>query len=113
ESSSPASEHPQPAAIPRLPPPPGGPARRRRSRRRLSGMVLRAIGPTSPLSAAVDLVLPRSCAGCGAAGDVICPACRRELADLALPDRGPVAPRPVPSGWPGCTGVLRYEGVAS
>lgn len=76
-------------------------------------MAPRPTGPIGPLSAAVDLVLSRTCAGCSTPGDVICPACRRELADLALPDLGPVAPRPVPSGWPGCTGVLRYEGVAS
>lgn len=65
------------------------------------------------LRAAVDLVLSRTCAGCGSPDVGLCPGCRLELADLALDDLGPLAPRPVPPGWPGCHGTLRYDGVAS
>lgn len=65
------------------------------------------------LRAAVDLVLSRTCAGCGAPDVGLCPGCRLELADLALDDLGPLAPRPVPAGWPGCHGTLRYDGVAA
>lgn len=65
------------------------------------------------LAAGLDLVLPRTCAGCDRPGAVICPGCRTELAGLALPDEGLLAPHPVPADWPGCTGVLRYEGVAA
>lgn len=65
------------------------------------------------LTSALDLVLPRACAGCGRPGEAICGPCRRELAELALPDRGRVAPRPVPPGWPGCSGTVQYSGVAA
>lgn len=65
------------------------------------------------LAAAGALVLPRCCAGCGSPGPAVCTQCRRELADLALPTTGPVAPRPVPADWPGCHGTVRYEGVAA
>lgn len=67
----------------------------------------------SVLAAALDLVLPHTCAGCGQSGEVICGHCREELAALALSDLGPLAPSPVPPGWPGCTGMLRYEGVSA
>lgn len=65
------------------------------------------------LGSALDLVLPVSCAGCSRPGEAICPACRDELASLALTQFGPVAPSPVPPGWPGCTGTLRYAGVSA
>lgn len=65
------------------------------------------------LAAAGDLVLPRTCAGCGRSGPVICPRCREEVSRLALPTLGPVSPYPEPAGWPGCTGTLRYEGVTA
>ncbi len=68
--------------------------------------------PFAHLAAAMDLVLPRGCAGCERPGEALCVACRSELAGLALPD-GPVTPHPRPPDWPGCTGVLRYEGVAA
>lgn len=67
----------------------------------------------SVLAAAGDLVLPRSCAGCGRPGAAVCVGCRRALCDLAVPVLGPVAPSPVPPGWPGCHATLRYEGVAA
>lgn len=65
------------------------------------------------LAAAGDLVLPGTCAGCDRPGPVICPRCRGEVAGLALPTLGPVTPRPVPPGWPGCTGTVRYAGVTA
>lgn len=65
------------------------------------------------LSSAVGLVLPLSCAGCSRPGPSICPSCRAELAGLALPQLGTVAPSPIPPGWPGCTGTLRYAGVSA
>lgn len=67
----------------------------------------------SVMAAAGDLVLPRSCAGCDRPGQAVCAGCRRALCDLAVPTPGPVAPRPVPPGWPGCHATLRYEGVAA
>lgn len=70
-------------------------------------------GVGSFLAAAGELVLPRTCAGCGRTGPAVCSGCRDELARLALPTTVPVAPRPVPPGWPGCTGTIRYDGVAA
>ena len=37
-----------------------------------------------PLHAALDLVLTRTCAACNLPGEVICAACRQDLAALAL-----------------------------
>lgn len=71
------------------------------------------VDPRTALVAAVDLVLPRSCAGCDRPGAGLCPSCRAALAELALPTMGPVAPTPIPTDWPGCTGTVRYEGVAA
>lgn len=70
-------------------------------------------GLAGALGAARGLVLTRACAGCGAPDVGLCPPCRSELADLALGVRGPVAPSPVPPGWPGCHATVRYEGVAT
>ncbi|WP_068322161.1 ComF family protein [Janibacter terrae] len=70
-------------------------------------------GSVAAVAAAIDLVLPRGCAGCGCAGAALCASCRCALADLALTDLGRVAPHPVPVGWPGCTGTVRYEGLAA
>lgn len=58
----------------------------------------------------LDLVLPRSCAGCGAGGPVLCPACRRVLAG---PPVGFVRPQPCPAGLPSVVAALPYEGVAA
>lgn len=66
-----------------------------------------------PLHAALDLVLTRTCAACNLPGEVICAACRQDLAALALGELGRVAPQPVPAGWPGCTGTVSYAGVAA
>lgn len=70
-------------------------------------------GLGAALAAAGDLVLPRTCAGCGRSGPVICRQCREEVSRLALPALGPVSPHPEPAGWPGCTGTLRYEGLTA
>lgn len=67
----------------------------------------------SVLAAAGDLVLPRTCAGCDRSGVTVCAGCRRALCDLAVPVLGPVAPHPVPPGWPGCHATIRYAGVAA
>lgn len=67
----------------------------------------------SALAAAGDLILPRVCAGCGRSGPAVCAHCRRELSDLALATTGLVAPHPLPPGWPGCHGTVRYDGVAA
>lgn len=71
------------------------------------------VGLGSVLAAAGDLVLPGTCAGCGRPGRAVCLDCRRALCHLAVPHLGPVAPHPVPPGWPGCHATLRYEGVAA
>lgn len=70
-------------------------------------------GLGAALAAAGDLVLPRTCAGCDRPGPSICPRCREAVAELALPSLAPVSPRPVPPGWPGCTGTVRYAGVTA
>ena len=64
------------------------------------------------LLAAGDLVLPRTCGGCDRPGSTLCQGCRAGVAELALPV-GPVSPRPVPPGWPGCHGTVRYAGVTA
>ena len=72
--------------------------------------------PTSPLArsfvevlaAAVDLVLPSSCAGCRSPGEQVCGACRRELA-AALPQR--TAPDPCPPGLPRTYAATAYDEV--
>lgn len=74
-------------------------------------MGVRSLG--SALAAACDLVLPRSCAGCDRPGPALCGECRFAVSRLALPTLGPVSPQPVPPGWPGCTGAVRYEGVTA
>lgn len=58
----------------------------------------------------LDLVLPRSCAGCDAGGPVLCAACRQVLAG---PPTGFVRPQPCPAGLPPIVAALPYEGVAA
>lgn len=70
-------------------------------------------GLGAALAAASDLVLPRTCAGCDRPGPTICPRCRAAVAELALPTLGPLSPWPIPPGWPGCTGTVRYAGVTA
>ncbi|WP_420819195.1 ComF family protein, partial [Nonomuraea lactucae] len=57
------------------------------------------------LSALLDLVLPRPCVGCGAAGDPFCGACLGGVADPAR--RLPV---PCPAGLPDCWSAAEYAG---
>lgn len=79
------------------------------------GRLTRVIGSgvVGALVAAGELVLPRTCAGCDRPGATLCTHCRAELCELALPTMEPVAPHPVPTGWPGCSGALRYSGLAA
>lgn len=59
------------------------------------------------LAAALDLVLPRRCAGCGSPGVPVCAAC-------AVPLGGPAAirlPSPVPPGLPPPWSAAPYAGV--
>lgn len=67
-------------------------------------------GSGSSLLAAVELVVPLTCAGCGCPGALLCAGCRDELVRAALPPV-PVHPRPPPPGWPGCHAMLTYAGV--
>ena len=55
----------------------------------------------------LDLVLPRRCAGCGAAGAVLCPGCRLLLRAAPL---GPVRPDPCPPGLPPVGALAAYDG---
>jgi predicted amidophosphoribosyltransferase len=58
-------------------------------------------------TAALDLLLPQPCAGCGAPGRLVCPACAQRLegpARLSLPS-------PMPSGLPPPFAVAPYAGV--
>src|SRR5882672_3242814 len=55
-----------------------------------------------------DLVLPGSCAGCGASGPgALCVACVRLLHELRP---HPVRPTPAPLGLPRCVALGGYEG---
>jgi predicted amidophosphoribosyltransferase len=57
----------------------------------------------------VDLVLPASCAGCGADGVTrLCPDCERGLAGLRPV---PARPTPCPPGLPLCMAMGGYRGV--
>ncbi|MCU1587626.1 MAG: ComF family protein [Frankiales bacterium] len=60
------------------------------------------------LDALIDLLLPRSCAGCGVTGLALCPDCRGLLAGGARL----VRPTPCPAGLPAVAACLPYEGVA-
>lgn len=56
-----------------------------------------------------DLVLPGSCAGCGAGGPgALCAGCSRLLHELRA---HPVRPTPAPPGLPRCVALGEYEGV--
>lgn len=59
------------------------------------------------LAQLADLVLPRECGGCGAAGHRCCPDCRAVLAS-AKPR--PWQPDPPPVGFPPAWACLPYEG---
>ncbi|MGB8652008.1 MAG: ComF family protein [Mycobacteriales bacterium] len=60
------------------------------------------------LATLLDLVLPRSCAGCGLPSAALCPGCR---ALLAAPALGLVRPDPCPEGLPFVSALLPYEGA--
>ncbi|WP_346102529.1 ComF family protein [Nonomuraea maheshkhaliensis] len=59
------------------------------------------------LSTVLDLILPSSCAGCGAQGASCCLRCFGAL--TAAPARR--LPDPVPPGLPDCWSAARYEGA--
>lgn len=59
------------------------------------------------LAALLDLVLPRRCSGCLAAGSALCLDCR---AVLSAAPAGPVRPTPCPAGLPPVTALSAYEG---
>lgn len=56
-------------------------------------------------AALADLVLPRTCAGCGVPGASLCPSCAGRLARPRL-----AAPRRVPWGFPPTVAAGAYEG---
>ena len=58
--------------------------------------------PAAGWRALTDLVLPRTCAGCGVPGSGVCPRCRRWLAAprLATPRRHPVGMPPTVAAGP-------------
>jgi predicted amidophosphoribosyltransferase len=60
------------------------------------------------LDALLDLVLPRSCAGCAARGQALCPGCRDLLRAAPL---GAVRPRPCPPGLPSVRALGPYDGA--
>lgn len=67
------------------------------------------LGPfVDPFLSFLDLVLPRTCAGCGLADGPLCPACGAALAGAP----SPAWPRPAPPGLPRPWTVARYEGPA-
>jgi predicted amidophosphoribosyltransferase len=57
-------------------------------------------------TAALDLVLPQPCAGCGAPGSLLCPACEPRLAAAARLS----LPSPVPPGLPPPWAIAPYAG---
>ena len=60
---------------------------------------------TGVAAALADLVLPRTCAGCGLPGAVLCPACAGRLARPRV-----AAPRRVPWGFPPTVAAGAYAG---
>jgi predicted amidophosphoribosyltransferase len=61
------------------------------------------------VAALADLVLPSSCAGCGAQAEpAVCAACAAELFS-ARPH--PTRPTPAPVGLPPCVALAAYDGV--
>lgn len=59
------------------------------------------------LEALLDLVVPRSCSGCGAARELWCATCRRALDGPGLRTR----PTPCPDGFPPTWTVTAYGGA--
>ena len=54
----------------------------------------------------LDLVLPRSCAGCGEPGRTLCPTCQQAVTGRPFDAR----PSPCPPGLPGLTASAAYGG---
>ena len=66
----------------------------------------------SAWAALVDLALPRSCGGCGAAGPAWCDRCAVDLAgSVALGGAQPWAPTPCPPGMPVTWAAAPYSGA--
>ena len=61
----------------------------------------------SVLTAALDLILPQPCAGCGTPPGLVCPACEEALARPARL----CLPSPAPSGLPSPFAVAPYAGA--
>jgi predicted amidophosphoribosyltransferase len=59
------------------------------------------------LAALLDLVLPRTCAGCGTPGLGLCPSCRALLGSRPV---GLVRPSPCPPGLPEVAALSPYQG---
>ena len=59
------------------------------------------------LTVLLDLVLPRSCAGCLVPGPALCPSCRDLLTG---PAQGLVRPEPCPPGLPPVAALAAYAG---
>ena len=68
-------------------------------------LVAQAGAVTGPAAALTDLVLPRTCAGCGVPGSVLCRPCSGWLAVPAV-----AAPRRVPWGFPPTVAAGPYAG---
>src|SRR5262245_34660007 len=103
----------------RLATPPGGAAPARRGRFATAvgaaappprGRLATALGGAADLvSGLADLVLPASCASCGATSRrVLCDACAGALTGQRP---HPVRPTPAPAGLPPCVGLAGYDGV--
>lgn len=82
----------------------GSPARCRRGR---SGAEVAHTGGMRLVEAAADLLLGRTCAGCGRAGPMVCPRCAAWVRAY-----GPriVRPRPTPRGLPMTVAAAPYTG---
>jgi predicted amidophosphoribosyltransferase len=65
------------------------------------------VGPAALLAELADLVLPRTCAGCGRPRAVLCPACARQLTRPR-----PASPRLFPPGFPPTVAAGAYAGPA-
>lgn len=57
--------------------------------------------------------MPRRCAGCGAAGDLVCPLCALDLREAMTLDPFRSAPDPPPAGYPPTWSSAPYTGALS
>ncbi|TWP35102.1 ComF family protein [Leekyejoonella antrihumi] len=65
------------------------------------------------LDAVIELALPRSCAGCGLAGVMLCGRCEAEVVAVLRTQARRTEPRPVPVGFPPTWSQSAYEGVTA